>query len=331
MKDTWQIRVLYDGACPLCTREVRLLERLDRERGRIGFEDISRATFDSSVCGLDTVELMARINGVLPDGTIVEGVEVFRRAYAAVGLGWLMAPTRWPVLRPLADLAYRIFARKRLRWTGRASACEAGQYEAAETRARAGTTPGEREPEAGRVRRRSAGLGLGLLAMLAACQTANPPLGVVDEIDLDRYTGRWYEIASFPQRFQRGCVATTASYTRLDDGRIRVENECRDGSFDGDLRRAEGVAWVADPNGSQAKLKVQFFWPFRGAYWVIELDPDYRYAVVGHPSRDYLWILARTQTLDPEIYETLLARIAAHGYDLERLNRTPQIERRRLR
>jgi apolipoprotein D and lipocalin family protein len=146
----------------------------------------------------------------------------------------------------------------------------------------------------------------------------------VAEIDFDRYVGRWYEIASFPQRFQEGCVATTANYTRRDDGRLRVENECRNGSFDGDLRRVEGVAWVADPSASQAKLKVQFFWPFRGDYWVIELDPEYRYAVVGHPSRNYLWILARTRTLEPAVYEALLARIASHGYDLEWLEQTPQ-------
>jgi apolipoprotein D and lipocalin family protein len=179
-----------------------------------------------------------------------------------------------------------------------------------------------REPAFGRVGLRS--LALALCAALLACQATLPPLDVVNEVDLDRYVGRWYEIASFPQRFQRGCVATTASYTLRDDGRIRVENECRDGSFDGDLRRAEGVAWVADPSSSQAKLKVQFFWPFRGDYWIIELDPEYQYAVVGHPARDYLWILARTRTMDPVDYATLLARIEAQGYDLERLNQTPQ-------
>jgi apolipoprotein D and lipocalin family protein len=167
-------------------------------------------------------------------------------------------------------------------------------------------------------------LGLALLATLLACQITNAPLDVVNDVDLARYVGRWYEIASFPQRFQRGCVATTANYTLRDGGRIRVENECRDGSFDGDLRRAEGIAWVTDPGASQAKLKVQFFWPFRGDYWIIELDPEYQWAVVGHPSRDYLWILARTRTIDPATYETLLARIEAQGYDLERLNRTPQ-------
>jgi predicted DCC family thiol-disulfide oxidoreductase YuxK len=127
MNGSSQIRVLYDGECPLCSREIRFLERRDRGRGRIQFEDIADPSFDPGAYGLDASEMMARIHGVLPDGTVIEGVEVFRRAYAAVGLGWLMAPTRWPGLRRLADLAYRIFARNRLRWTGRASACEAGR------------------------------------------------------------------------------------------------------------------------------------------------------------------------------------------------------------
>jgi apolipoprotein D and lipocalin family protein len=167
-------------------------------------------------------------------------------------------------------------------------------------------------------------LGLALLATLMACQTPKAPMEVVSEVDLTRYSGRWYEIASFPQFFQRGCVATTANYTLRDDGRIRVENECRDGSFDGDLRSAEGVAWVVDPNDSPAKLKVQFFWPFDGDYWIIDLDPEYRHVAIGHPSRDYLWILSRTRTMDPATYAALLARIAAKGYELEPLNRTPQ-------
>ena len=167
-------------------------------------------------------------------------------------------------------------------------------------------------------------LGLGLLAALAACAAPAPPLEVAGAVDLERYLGRWYEIASLPQFFQRGCVATTAEYTRRPDGRIRVVNECRDGSLDGELRRAEGVAWVADPGRSDARLVVQFFWPFRGDYWILELDPDYRYAVVGNPSREYLWILSRTPTLDPALYEALLTRIVARGYALARLTRTPQ-------
>jgi apolipoprotein D and lipocalin family protein len=167
-------------------------------------------------------------------------------------------------------------------------------------------------------------LGLLLTAVLAGCASPQPPLEVVEQVDLDRYLGRWHEIASFPQHFQRGCVASKATYTRRDDGRIGVVNECRDGSFDGELRRAEGVAWVTDPQESPAKLKVQFFWPFRGDYWIIALDPDYRYAAVGHPSRDYLWILARTPTLDPSLYRAVSARLEAQGYDLSRLRPTPQ-------
>ncbi len=115
------IRVLYDGDCPLCMREIRFLRARDT-RGRIGFEDIAAPGFDPQRYGLDQKTVMARIHGVLPDGRIVEGVEVFRRLYEAVGLGWLVAPTRWPGLRTAFDAAYRVFARNRLRLTGRAGA-----------------------------------------------------------------------------------------------------------------------------------------------------------------------------------------------------------------
>ena len=123
MKGSWEVRVLYDGDCPLCSREIRFLERRDRGRGRIDFEDITGPDFDAHRYGLQPQQVMDRIHAVLPDGTVVEGVEVFRRAYSAVGLGWLMAPTRWPGLRPLLDWAYTVFAKYRLRLTGRGSAC----------------------------------------------------------------------------------------------------------------------------------------------------------------------------------------------------------------
>ncbi|MBW2541681.1 MAG: lipocalin family protein, partial [Deltaproteobacteria bacterium] len=89
-----------------------------------------------------------------------------------------------------------------------------------------------------------------LALLLAACQTARPPLDVVADVDLERYTGKWYEIASFPQHFQRGCVATMATYALREDGRLDVRNQCRDESFDGELRQAEGVAWIVDPGES---------------------------------------------------------------------------------
>ena len=119
------ITFLNDGECPLCAREVAMLRRLDRGRGRLGFEDIAEPGFDASRYGRTQADVMARIHGVLPDGSLVEGVEVFRCAYAAVGLGWLVAPTRWPLLRPLFDAAYRWFARNRLRLTGRGEVCTA--------------------------------------------------------------------------------------------------------------------------------------------------------------------------------------------------------------
>ena len=116
---SWQIRILFDAECPLCQREGRLLERLDGGRGRISLEDISAPAFDASRYGLDPADLEARLHGVLPDGTIVQGVEVLARAYEAVGWGWFVAPARWPGFRWLLDRAYLWFARNRLRLTGR--------------------------------------------------------------------------------------------------------------------------------------------------------------------------------------------------------------------
>ena len=118
-----EITVLYDGDCPLCVREIEMLRRRERGNGRLGLTDIAAPGFRASRYGVEQRTLMARIHGVLPDGRLIEGVEVFRRAYAAVGLGWLLAPTGWPGLRPLADAAYRWFARNRLRLTSRADAC----------------------------------------------------------------------------------------------------------------------------------------------------------------------------------------------------------------
>lgn len=116
---TWQIEVFHDGACPLCRREVDLLRRLERGRGRIRFTDIAAPGFDSAAHDRTLDDFMARIQGRLPDGTWVEGVEVFRRLYAAVGLGPLVALTRLPGVSHLLDAGYRAFAKNRLRLTGR--------------------------------------------------------------------------------------------------------------------------------------------------------------------------------------------------------------------
>jgi apolipoprotein D and lipocalin family protein len=170
-----------------------------------------------------------------------------------------------------------------------------------------------------------------LLAALApACATSTtereslPPLETVERVELPRYLGTWYEIASYPQRFQAGCTATTATYSLRNDGMIAVRNECRKGGLDGKLDVAEGRARVVD-EATNAKLEVSFFGPFWGDYWIIDLDQEgYRYAVVGHPGRDYLWILSREPRLDPEIYEGILARLAEQRYDTKRLVKTLQ-------
>lgn len=168
------------------------------------------------------------------------------------------------------------------------------------------------------------------LVGLTGCATTStterlrlPPLQTVPAVELSRYLGTWYEIASFPQWFQEGCTATTATYETRDDGNIDVTNRCRLQTIDGELDVAYGVARVVDPK-SNAKLEVSFFQPFWGAYWIIELAPDYSYAVVGHPGRDYLWILSRTPTMAPDVYEGILARLEAQKYPLGRLKRTPQ-------
>jgi predicted DCC family thiol-disulfide oxidoreductase YuxK len=123
-----KFRVLIDGGCPLCRREAALLRRLDRSRGRLQLVDITAPDFDPSQTGRSMDDLMGAIHAITADGAIVTGMEVFRRAYAAVGLGWLLAPTAWPGLRPLFDRAYRWFARNRLRLTGRrGDACADGR------------------------------------------------------------------------------------------------------------------------------------------------------------------------------------------------------------
>lgn len=150
-----------------------------------------------------------------------------------------------------------------------------------------------------------------------------PELQTVKSVDLNRYVGKWYEIASFYQRFQKGCVASTALYSLREDGDIDVLNECRLKTFDGKLKKAKGKARVVDTI-TNAKLKVSFFWPFWGKYWIIDLGENYEYAVVGHPSRDYLWILSRTPTLDENVLSGILERLKSQHYDLSKLNKTPQ-------
>jgi len=165
----------------------------------------------------------------------------------------------------------------------------------------------------------------------AASNEANPrsDLATIPALDLPRYLGTWYEIAKFPNRFQRKCAGfTTATYTALPDGRVQVENRCK--LADGSVDSVVGVARQVGPSTSP-RLKVRFapallsFLPMVwGDYWVIDLDRDYGLAAVSEPGREYLWILARTPTVSKPAYDALVARLSGQGLDVRKLVRTPQ-------
>jgi apolipoprotein D and lipocalin family protein len=140
-------------------------------------------------------------------------------------------------------------------------------------------------------------------------------------VDLARYTGKWFEIASFPMFFQRNCIGdTTAESAATDNRAISVRNRCRTVSgFD----EATGKATVVDGSGN-SQLQVSFLWPFKADYWVLGLDPEYRWAVVGNPNRKYLWVLSRQPQLPPEQLEAALATAKAQGFDLAELDYTAQ-------
>ena len=117
---TWQIKLLYDGECPLCLREVNFLQKKDQGRGRVAFVDIASPGYQpADHGGVDFETAMGRIHAVYPDGTVIQDVEVFRQVYRVLGMGWLYAPTRWPLIRPVVDWLYDLWAKWRLRLTGR--------------------------------------------------------------------------------------------------------------------------------------------------------------------------------------------------------------------
>jgi len=154
-----------------------------------------------------------------------------------------------------------------------------------------------------------------VLAVLAgagcARAPAGPPLPTVAQVDLQRYLGTWYEIALVPNRFQAMCVSDTQARYQRDGDDLLVLNSCR--QADGSTTTAQGVAQVVAGSGN-AKLRVSFFRPFYGDYWVLALADDYRWVLVGEPSRRYGWLLARTPTVPAADRETALARAQALGY-----------------
>ncbi len=166
-----------------------------------------------------------------------------------------------------------------------------------------------------------------IVTLLISMNTVNSnsqTLQTVPYVDLEKFGGKWYEIASFPQRFQKGCTCTTAEYTVTDKGFVIVENRCNRDSVNGKQSYIKGKAFVVENSGN-AKLEVQFFWPFKGKYWIIDLAEDYSYAVVGHPNKKYLWILSRTPIMKDNIYQQLISKIKEKGFDITKIKLTTQI------
>jgi apolipoprotein D and lipocalin family protein len=144
----------------------------------------------------------------------------------------------------------------------------------------------------------------------------------VDSVDLARYAGLWYEIARYPNRYQRQCVGdVTTTYSLLAKSKLKLVNSCR--KIDGALERTEATARVVDKR-TNAKLKVSFFWPIPGDYWILDLGSEYEYAVVGEPSRRYLWVLSRTPQMAETKYHEIVTRLEARGFDTAKLVRTRQ-------
>lgn len=164
-----------------------------------------------------------------------------------------------------------------------------------------------------------------VVLVLSGCAGFGPkaPLPTVDRVDLEQYMGQWYVIANIPYFGERGNVAGRAIYRARDDGRMDDIYLYRKGNFEAPEKRLEGVAWVIDTD-TNAEWKVRFYWPLSFGYYIVGLDEDYQWTMVGHPSRDYAWIMAREPRMDDALYESLLARFEALGYDATRLQKVPQ-------
>jgi apolipoprotein D and lipocalin family protein len=146
---------------------------------------------------------------------------------------------------------------------------------------------------------------------------------VVPEVNLQMYAGTWYEIARLPFYFESKLKCITATYSIREDGEISVLNKGHLISDPAKIKSSKGKAFIPDKS-VPAKLKVQFFWPFKGDYWIMELDEDYKYVLIGEPSFKYLWILAGEKKLDQAIMEMLLKRATDSGYNLTDLILTEQ-------
>ncbi|PTN09858.1 lipocalin family protein [Mangrovibacterium marinum] len=164
-----------------------------------------------------------------------------------------------------------------------------------------------------------------VLALLSACSsTGNIDTRTVQNVDIDRYLGTWYEIARYPNSFEKGLVGVTANYQLREDGKIQVVNSGRKSSLNGEYKTATGRAKIPNPQET-GKLKVSFFWIFYADYYILELDTmNYNYALIGSSSPDYLWILSRSPQMNPQSYQMLIDSARKRGYDVNKLEKVLQ-------
>jgi len=165
-----------------------------------------------------------------------------------------------------------------------------------------------------------------LMTIFSSCKAQNTMIdkNVVKELNIERYLGEWYEIARFDHRFERGLVGVTANYSLRDDGKIKVVNSGYKDSLNGKFSQAVGKAKIPNPASEPAKLKVSFFWFFYGDYFVLELDEDYQWAVIGSSSDKYLWILSRSPQMNDELYQQILKGLTQRGYNVGQLIKVKQ-------
>lgn len=161
-----------------------------------------------------------------------------------------------------------------------------------------------------------------ILSLFQTCNSKHKPLEVVESVNLESYQGTWYEIARLPNRFEKGLKCVTAHYELEKNGKITVINKGHKTASPGVIESVRGTAKV--PNKAEpGKLKVTFFWPFYGKYWIIDLDKNYQYALVGSPSRKYLWVLSRNREMGDKTFQRLKKIAQEQGFDVSRLIQTP--------
>jgi apolipoprotein D and lipocalin family protein len=167
-------------------------------------------------------------------------------------------------------------------------------------------------------------LALLVVAIASGCTSMKNPLRPVAHVDLPRYMGDWYAIANIPYFAEKNCVDSVESYALRSDGDIDNWFTCRNKSFDAPMKRKANALAVIDDKASNAVWHVKFFKVISVQYVVLDLDPMYQWVAVGHPSRNYGWVMARAKTMDDSTYQGALASLASQGYDVSRFKKVPQ-------